>query len=497
MSARIRQILYTSAVKCGFIANSNNQRSRRQAAGVLMAKIVVLAALATFSHKLLIATSRHYAFVRSVGGFGSGNGQFNWPHGIAADASGNLWVADTYNGRLQEFAGDGKFLQVIGANALSSPYGVAIDPFGNIWVTDTFAHRVHQFTISGTLLRTLGTTGSEEGQLRYPAGITADSLGNIWVADSINNRIQEFTGTGEFVKAFGSLGPADGQLLDPRGVAVDAAGNVWVADGRIQEFTSTGALSQVFRPEDHSSFFGITLDRTGDIWATSGVRLSEFTSGGALILELGSERSASGQFYHSQAVAMDPHGNVWVADTGNNRIVEFSPVSESSTLAPLTIGGALCMTGRAWRAKRLPDRSLPRRTCNPLLTEHQLPPFAAVFWVLLGAVRSKSAARFGSQSSCNPAAQTLRFPAFPCKHCYPVRRHFIAEKSFPRYLSEPREALSRAPRAAEVSSGKQSAAQLFISPPPSSCAKRRVSVLGCTPSKRAARLLCPFVASRA
>jgi DNA-binding beta-propeller fold protein YncE len=346
MSARIRQILYTSAAKCGFIANSNNQRSRRHVAALLVAKIVVLAALATFCHKLLMATSRHYAFVRSIGGFGNGNGQFNWPHGIAADASGNIWVADTYNGRLQQFSGDGKFLQTIGADALSSPYGVAIDPFGNLWVTDTFTHRLLQFTNTGTLLQTLGTIGSEDGELRYPAGITADSSGNVYIADSVNNRIQEFTASGQFTRAFGLAGLADGQLLDPRAIAVDAAGNVWVADGRIQQFTSTGQFSQTFHPEDHSSFSGIALDRTGHIWAASGSRLSEFTTAGALILELRSDRSASGQFHDPQAVAVDANGNVWVADTGNSRLVEFSPVSESSTLAPVAIGGALCINFR-------------------------------------------------------------------------------------------------------------------------------------------------------
>src|SRR6185295_12312405 len=101
---------------------------------------------------------------------------------------------------------------------------------------------------------------------------------------------------------------------------------VWVADGRIQEVTSTGAFSQAFHPEHYSSFFCIALDPTGHIWATNGSRLSQFTTRGALSLELGAEGNASGQFYHSQAVAVDPHGNVWVADTGNNRIVEFSPV---------------------------------------------------------------------------------------------------------------------------------------------------------------------------
>jgi len=358
MSARIRQILYTSAAKCGFNANSNNQRSRRQAAGLLMAKIAVLAVLATFCHKLLMTTWRHYVFVRSVGKPGSGNGQFNWPYGIAADGSGNIWVADTYNGRLQEFTGDGKFLQAIGTDALSSPGGVAIDASGNVWSTDTFTNRLCEFTNTGTLLRTFGAAGSADGQLHYPAGIAADSLGNVWVADSLNNRTQEFTAGGTFIREFGSLGSADGQFLDPRGVAVDAAGNVWVADGRIQRFTSQGAFVEAFAREDHSSFFGIALDSSGYIWATSGSRVSELTSSGALVLELGSEGSASGRFYHSQAVAVDPHGNVWVADTGNNRIVEFSPVSESSTLAPLTIGGVLCCVLRGKTFRRGPKKRL-------------------------------------------------------------------------------------------------------------------------------------------
>jgi len=326
MSARIRQALYTSAVKCGFIVNSNSRKSRRQVAALLMAKIVVVVALATFCHKLLIATSRHYAFVRSVGGFGSGNGQFNWPHGIAADASGNIWVADTYNARLQQFTSDGKFSQAIGIDVLTSPCGVAIDPSGNVWATDTFTHRVYEFTNGGTFRGTLGDAGGQDGQFRYPAGIAADSSGNIWIADSVNNRIQEFTASGEFVRAFGSIGSADGQLLDPRGLAVDAAGNVWVADGRIHEFTSTGSFSQAFPPEDHTSFSGIALDQAGHIWATGGSRLSEFTTGGALILELGSERSAGGQFNYArpwQWTPMETSGEPTPATTASSNSLPF------------------------------------------------------------------------------------------------------------------------------------------------------------------------------
>jgi tripartite motif-containing protein 71 len=341
MSFRIRRILYTSAADFRFIVSSKNPRLQRwQVVAVLTTKIIIVTTVATCCHKLYTTATLRYSFARNVGDFGSGNGQFNSPSGIAVDPPGNVWVADTYNNRIQEFTSEGQFVQAFGMEVLSLPHGVAIDPSGNVWVADTFGHRVVAFTTSGTLLRTFGALGSEDGQFRYPIGIAADSAGNIWIADSVNNRIQEFTTGGAFIRKFGSLGCADGQFLDPHCVAADTEGNVWVADDRIQEFTSTGAFLQAL-VTDHNRPVGIALDSSGNIWATSGSCVLEFTSSGSSILDFGSQGTENGQLSRSKALAVDSHGNVWVADTGNNRIVKFSPITAPKALVPAAVAISL------------------------------------------------------------------------------------------------------------------------------------------------------------
>jgi DNA-binding beta-propeller fold protein YncE len=341
MSLRKRRLRYTSAPNSRF-TNSNNYTSRRwQGAGLLTTKIIVVTTVATCCHKLQTSAGPQYEFIRSVGGFGSGTGQFNTPSGIAIDPSGNIWVADTYNNRIQKFAGDGQFLQALGAAALTLPHGLAVDRSGNIWVANTFSHRVDEFAGDGRLLQTFGALGSGGAQFRYPISIAADSSGNIWVADSVNNRIQQFSIGGTFIREFGSLGSANGQFLDPHGIAVDVAGNIWAADERVQEFTSAGSFVQAFHTGEHGRPGGIALDSAGNIWVTSDSCVCEFASTGSLISEFGSQGRENGQLCKPKALAVDSAGNVWVADTGNNRIVEFSPVPVSPTLVLIAVAAGL------------------------------------------------------------------------------------------------------------------------------------------------------------
>ena len=343
MSLRKRRLRYASGANYRY-TNSSNRASRGwQTAGVLTTKIIIVTTVATCCHKLQSLAGPQYEFTRSVGSFGSETGQFNSPSGIAIDASGNIWVADTYNNRIQQFASDGQFLRALAAAALTLPQGLAVDRSGNIWVANTFNHQVDAFAGDGRLLQALGSLGSGNGQFRYPVGIAADSSGNIWIADSVNNRIQEFSIGGAFIREFGSLGPADGQFLDPHGVAVDAAGNVWTADERVQEFTSAGSFLQAFHAGDHGRPGGIALDSAGNIWVTSDSCICEFASAGPLILEFGSQGRENGQLCKPKALAVDSDGNVWIADTGNNRIVEFSPVPVSSTLVLIAVAGGLVL----------------------------------------------------------------------------------------------------------------------------------------------------------
>ena len=95
------------------------------------------------------------------------------------------------------FAADGQF---------NTPFGVAIDSSGNVYVTDSGNNRVQKFKNSGTFIRTWGSEGSANGQFNAPFGVAIDSSGNMYVADSGNNRVQKFKNNGIFIRTWGTFG---------------------------------------------------------------------------------------------------------------------------------------------------------------------------------------------------------------------------------------------------------------------------------------------------
>ena len=120
-------------------------------------------------------------YVTQWGAFGLGNGQFNQPFGVAVDASGNVYVADTRN------------------------------------------HRIQKFSNAGAYLAQWGTEGSGPGQFELPYAVATDAGGNVYVADTYNSRVQKFTAAGAFLTEWGSAGNAPGQFSKPVGIAVDAS----------------------------------------------------------------------------------------------------------------------------------------------------------------------------------------------------------------------------------------------------------------------------------
>src|SRR5437667_171515 len=137
-------------------------------------------------------------FLTAWGSAGAGNGQFNYPSGVATDGSGNVYVADTYNNRIQKF------------------------------------------DRNGTFLTTWGSAGAGNGQFDFPYGVATDGSGNVYVADTGNNRIQKFDANGTFLTAWGSYGSGDGQFGSPYGAATDESGDVYVAGGHNHKIHRTG-----------------------------------------------------------------------------------------------------------------------------------------------------------------------------------------------------------------------------------------------------------------
>jgi DNA-binding beta-propeller fold protein YncE len=282
--------------------------------------------------------SEVYAFVTKWGSSGSGDGQFSYPYGLAVDSSGNVYVADRDNYRIQKFTSSGVFITKWGSSGsgdgqFNRPYGIAVDSAGNVYVADTENDRIQKFTSSGVFITEWGSFGSGDGQFDGPFGVAIDRLGNVYVAERDNNRVQKFTSSGVFLTKWGSSGSGDGQFIAATGIAIDSSGNVCVADCynyRIQKFTSSGVFLTKWgsNGSGDSQFYypsGIAVDSSGSIYVAdcNNNRIQKFTSDGVFITKWGSPGSGDGQFQLATGIAVDSSGNVYVADYLNCRIQEF------------------------------------------------------------------------------------------------------------------------------------------------------------------------------
>lgn len=185
-----------------------------------------------------------------------------------------------------------------------------------------------------------GSQGTAPGQFTDPRGLTVDSEGRVYVADGNNHRIQVFDSDGQFVTQWGSQGAGPGQFQEPWGVAVDRDGNVYVADTwnhRIQKFDSEGRFllqwgtfgdtqGAIVGQED--VFYGprdVAIDTAGDLYMTDtgNKRVMKFSPDGQFLGQWGGFGLQSGQFSEPVGIDIDADGNIYVADTWNRRVQKF------------------------------------------------------------------------------------------------------------------------------------------------------------------------------
>jgi tripartite motif-containing protein 71 len=203
------------------------------------------------------------------------NGTFNLPESIAIkSSSGRIYVADTGNHRVEYFTSAGVYEGQFGSSdysastgvisagsgdgEMSSPSGVAVNQTsGDVYVLDTGNDRVQQFTATGTYIRQWGTTGTGNGQFTDPTAIgVSPATGNVFVTDSTRDDVQEFSGSGAFIRRFGGNGTGNGQFAFPSGIAFNAAGtSIYVSDlsnEDVQEFVESINIGLTAAPTLHA-----------------------------------------------------------------------------------------------------------------------------------------------------------------------------------------------------------------------------------------------------
>jgi sugar lactone lactonase YvrE len=345
--------------------------------------------------------------------------QLGYPTGIATDSSGNLYVADQINQKVRKIssgiittiAGGGTSLGDGGVPTsaqLLQPEAVAVDGSGNVYIADTAASRIRK--ISNGIITTYAGTGVQSytgdggpatsAAIGWPVSLAVDTLGNLYIADQFSNRVRVVSSNGTITTfAGGGSSASDGIVatgaqISPVGIAVDTSNSLYIADQlnrKIRKIvggtitTVAGSGTATFSGDGGAATsagmnpVAVRVDASGNLYivdlfnsrvrkvSTSGV-INTIAGNGTFGFSGDGGAGTSAQLYLPEDLALDASGNLYIADTGNNRIrivgtsttTGCTYTTTPNSLQPTTAGGTFPIglqtgAGCAWSVTGLPS----------------------------------------------------------------------------------------------------------------------------------------------
>jgi uncharacterized protein (TIGR03437 family) len=362
-----------------YIADSENCRIRKAASGGGTNAITTIAGNGGVSY--------------SGDGGQATKAQLNTPQGVAADSSGNLYIADTANHAVRKVTAAGVISTLAGTGTagysgdgsaaagaqLRGPQGVAVDSSGNVYIADTGNSRVRKVTSGGSISTYAGSgtagyggdgAAASSAQLNTPLSLAADSAGNLYIADFGNNVVRKVSASGgaistvagNGIQGFGGDGgkATAARLNGPQAVAVDSSGNLYIADSqnsRIRVVTPDGTITTVagtgipgYSGDGRLALSaqianpaGLAVDSTGSVYITdSSALVRKFYVGGPIVSVAGNSTvgySGDGgvatlaQLDAPIGLAVNSKGVVYIADSGNGAIRSLQATGAGSSIA--------------------------------------------------------------------------------------------------------------------------------------------------------------------
>ena len=320
------------------------------------------------------------------------------PIGVAVDSAGNLFIADYENARIRKVNTSATITTVAGNGTsgysgdggpatsaeLNLPFGVALDSAGDLYIGDFGNSRIREVDASGAITTVAGngTQGysgdngpATSAELNRPGGVAVDGAGNLYIADIYNQRIRKVDASGTITTVAGNgtagyngdnIAATSAELYEPDGVAVDSAGNLYIADylnQRIRKVDASGTITTVAGngtlgysgdggPATSAELdqpYGVAVDSAGNLYIadTFNQRIRKVDASGTITTVAGTGTAGyngdniaatSAELYRPSGVAVDSAGNLYTPDIFNYRIRKVDVTTSALSFSSLNVG---------------------------------------------------------------------------------------------------------------------------------------------------------------